>query len=363
MRWALRAAVILLCLSVSVLMTEYKPSAAESSTDAAKGLMEKSLSMVEIDREIDSLLHKQRQTEDRIRHTEFVLSEQEHQIQVERRQAGDVLRAYYTGERDTFWTALISLNSWPNLFTVYEYIEQIAVNDRRALKRYIEAYRETRLHRNYLIEANRELIAMTERLTAQRERLVQLHEEIQAAFAASSEPEPLKLSIERLTADWKTKGLRAVKQYFAALATAMQDFPEFLADNRQNLTIRGLSYSMLIREQELNEYLLQKNSIFEHFKFRLEPGQISAYGKDDDLEIKIVGHYTLQEEPEHSFRFHVDQLWFNGLELPEFTRNELSEQFDLNFYPKKLVSFFRANDIVMNEGELIVELQLDWGRS
>jgi len=54
----------------------------------------------------------------------------------------------------------------------------------------------------------------------------------------------------------------------------------------------------------------------------------------------------------------VDHLLFNGLELPDTTRQALEKEFDLGFYPAKLVSFIQATSVKIEDGTLEVKLKM-----
>jgi hypothetical protein len=81
-------------------------------------------------------------------------------------------------------------------------------------------------------------------------------------------------------------------------------------------------------------------------------------GDNGNLQIRIGGHYSLQNEPENAILFHVDSLHFNGLELPDTTRADLQRNFDLGFYPQKLIKFVKAQSVSLQPGKLVVELKI-----
>ncbi|MNG34350.1 hypothetical protein D3C84_1208120 [compost metagenome] len=58
--------------------------------------------------------------------------------------------------------------------------------------------------------------------------------------------------------------------------------------------------------------------------------------------------------------FHIDNVVFNGLELPESTRQDLEDEFDLGFYPEKIVSFLHATDVESKDGVLYVKLSISF---
>src|SRR5690606_27082163 len=108
----------------------------------------------------------------------------------------------------------------------------------------------------------------------------------------------------------------------------------------------------------LNTFLREQNELFNHFSFTFSDNIITAYGKKDDIEISVSGHYSVENEPVNGIIFHVDQLFFNGFALPDTTRQALEKEFDLGFYPQLIISFLKANAIEMNDGELVIKLSI-----
>jgi hypothetical protein len=54
----------------------------------------------------------------------------------------------------------------------------------------------------------------------------------------------------------------------------------------------------------------------------------------------------------------VDDLLFNGFTLPDTTRAALEKEFDLGFYPGLMISFLKAKEVEIKDGELIIRLTL-----
>ncbi len=164
--------------------------------------------------------------------------------------------------------------------------------------------------------------------------------------------------MKELTSYWETAGLDEVKQYFRALSKAMKKLPDFVQNNKQLLEIKGFQYTIRVPEDDLNSFLREQNDIFNNFSFDFIDGKVIAQGKRENMEIKITGHYTIENDPKNAILFHVDELLFNGFSLPDTTRRALEEEFDLGFYPDLIVSFLKANSVEMKDGELTIKLNL-----
>ncbi|MNG35560.1 hypothetical protein D3C84_1223280 [compost metagenome] len=81
-------------------------------------------------------------------------------------------------------------------------------------------------------------------------------------------------------------------------------------------------------------------------------------GDNGNIRVKIVGTYTVENEPQNAIRFHVKQLIFNGLALPDTTRADLEREFDLSFYPQLLIKYVKAKSVTLEDGELTVQLAI-----
>lgn len=347
-----------LLLPLAVLPLAGMPAAADPFTAEEQRILEQSLSIQEIDREIERIETRQHDTQAALRELQGQLSDKNEQIRVSREQAGLRLRAYYMGERESLLYALLSVNSLKDFFTVLDYYQLILDRDRTVLNRYKTEYAELVSTKRKLDDASSELARMKENLQLQRSRVAALQQRIDESLGLSSDPEKLKALIEELSVYWHNVGLYELRKYFQALSTAMSEFPDFLQQNENSLVAEKGGYRLEIREEQLNAFLHRKSALLKDMGFRFEKDKIVAKGRREGLELEVEGHYTVEQEPENSIVFHVDRLLFNGLALPDTTRAELERDFDLGFYPKKIVPFVEATDVAISEGTLTVKLKL-----
>lgn len=328
------------------------------ATDEIHTLLEKSLSVVEIDKEILRIQEQKQMLTLAMAETEQQLTLQEQQISSKQEQAGNILRAYYMGDRDFLFTALFSSKSLSQLFQIVDYIELILANDKHTLTTYRDQYSHMQEGYTKLEAKETELAALEQSLLTQKERVIQLEKQLAQQLAGRSDEERIRLLIQELTSFWEDAGLTKVKQYFHALSQAMQKLPDWVQNNKHLLEIKGFQYTLRVPEDELNIFLREQNELFNHFSFTFSDGIITAYGKKDDVEISVSGHYSVEDEPVNGIIFHVDQLLFNGFALPDTTRQALEEEFDLGFYPQLIISFLKASAIEMNDGELVIQLSI-----
>lgn len=321
-------------------------------------LLEKSLSVVEIDKEIARIGEQKEQLTLTMTDTEKQLLLQEQQISDKQDEAGSVLRAYYMGERDFLLSALLSFDSLSELFQMLDYAEIILTQDKHTLNTYVEQYRKVKEGYTQLETRKDELIAIEEQLRTQRERVLALEQQLDQELSGRSDADRIRILMKELTSYWETAGIDEVKQYFRALSKAMGKLPSWVQDHKELLEIKGFQYTIRVPEDDLNSFLREQNDIFNNFAFDFADGKVIAQGKRDNMEIKISGHYTIENEPKNAILFHVDELLFNGFALPDTTRSALEKEFDLGFYPDLIVSFLNANSVEMKDGELTIKLSL-----
>lgn len=321
-------------------------------------VLEQSLSIKEIDREIDRIEIQQNQMQIDLANLEERLEAKNQQIYTSRERAGARIRAYYMGEQQNFLGALLSAGSLKDFFAMIDYYAIILERDRIVLQDYKNEYASLSTIKQQLEHRLLELERSKGELQQQRSRVASLRQYVDESVALSADPEKLQAMIEELTAYWEHTGLLELRKYFQALASAMSQFPSFLSQYENSLISEKGGYQLVIQEHELNEFLHRQNELLQDMNFQFEQDKIVVQGNQEGLELRVEGHYTVEQEPVNSITFHVHRLLFNGLALPDTTRRELEHDFDLGFYPKKIVPFVEATAVAVSKGTLIVKLKL-----
>ncbi|MNO15174.1 hypothetical protein D3C76_48340 [compost metagenome] len=327
-------------------------------TEEELKVLNESLSIIEIDREILRIESQQKETQKSVSALSGQLTLKNEEIKTSRDAAGKRLAAYYMGERETLLGALLSANSFHDFFVILDYYQIIAERDRYVLDTYQKEYASIRQTKNKLEKLSAELETMRKNLLEQRERVAALQHSVDGSLSASIDPEKLRAMIGEMTLYWENVGLYEVRRYFRALASAMADFPDFLQDHKSSLTSEKGGYTIIIQQSDLNDFLHSKNELLTNMSFQFDEGIITAQGSREGIDLKVEGHYTVENEPENCIVFHVDRLLFNGLDLPDTTRRELENDFDLGFYPKKIVPFVEATEAAIHQGTLKIKLKI-----
>lgn len=328
--------------------------------EETRRLLEQTLSSAEIEQEIVRISSEQKALEQQASMLEKRASAQKNAITDQQERAGAIIRSYYMGERDGLLAAVLSAKSISRLLALYDYYEIVIGRDQDILSQYEEEYKKLKATLTAAQRSSQELAELKAVLEEQKARMAILNEDIESGIQSSSDPARMSALLEEFTKYWENIGIHEVKTYFKALSSAMKHLPQFVQSRDGILTRKGITYNLALKEEDLNEFLVSQNPLFQDFAFHFNNNEVTASGKSGGLSMTLAGHYTIQEEPVNGLMFHVDHVLFNGLELPDTTRKALEEEFDLGFYPEKIVSFLRATGVSSADGVLHVKLSLSF---
>ncbi|WP_025708360.1 coiled-coil domain-containing protein [Paenibacillus graminis] len=323
-------------------------------------LLEQTLSSAEIEQEITRINAEQSALEQQAGLLEKKASAQKNAITDQQERAGAIIRSYYMGERDGLLAAVLSAKSISRLLALYDYYEIVIGRDQDILSQYEKEYKKLKATLAAAQRSSQELAELKTLLEEQKARVAILNENIESGIQSSSDPARMSALLEEFTKYWENIGIHEVKTYFKALSSAMKHLPQFVQSRDGLLTRKGMTFNLALKEEDLNGFLVSQNPLFQDFAFHFNNNEVTASGKSGGLSMTLTGHYTIQEEPVNGLMFHVDHVLFNGLELPDTTRKALEEEFDLGFYPEKIVSFLRATEVSSADGVLHVKLSLSF---
>ncbi|ADM70967.1 hypothetical protein GMA19_03168 [Paenibacillus polymyxa E681] len=336
-----------------------RPTLAAPSHEESQ-ILQDSLSIVEIDHEIERISQEQHTLLQRQQELRSNLTVQQEQMTIQRKRAGSVLRSYYMGERDKLLSVVLGAKSIRQLLSLYDYYLLLISHDQDVLQEYESNYQSMRKTEQQVTQASMELETVKTNLLAQRKRIVLLQSRVNDGVNASNDPDTLRKLIGEMTAYWENVGVYEVNKHFKALAQAMQDLPQFIQQQQGAMVTNGKVITISIREEDFNRFLKSENELFNHFNFTFAQDRIVVEGQQGTMKLRVEGHYTVENEPKNAILFHVDRLVFNGLELPDTTRNKLEKDFDLGFYPQQLISYVKATEVRTLAGMLEVKLELNF---
>jgi hypothetical protein len=331
-----------------------------STAKEAKELLQKGLTIYEIDREVERLVEQDKTIADQIQGTGVEIARQDKNVQASRKHAGDVLRAYYTGDRDSIWLLLFSVRSFADVLHTFEYLNMIVQNDHRALTNFTASLQQLKALQTKLEASRIELERTKDNYLKQRTRLIELQAELDKQLAISTQAQAVQVQIKSLKDEWEQKGLPLFRNFFEQLSLAFFDLPQLLMkDIGKNLKIDGNNGAIYtLTDQDFNSFLQVKNELFNNLNFRFSEGKVFITGKRDDAQIDIQGNFSLIENIEaNEVRFTIEQLVFNGYNLPDTTISSLQEEFPLGFYPKKGEVPVEVTTVTNEEGKIIIRLK------
>lgn len=350
---------IVACIIGSILwLTLTTGTRAELTIEETRKLLQESLTISEIDREISRLSQEEQEISEQIIETEKSIVNQQQLVDKSRIHAGKVLRSFYMGERDGLWLLMLNSKSFSDALIVYQYLHAIVENDQRALQKHRKAFQELKDLNLSLALTQSELRVLKAQFIAQRIRVVQLQEQLDSKLAVLDNKEEVLAQIDELSKAWRKDGLPLFQQFLQAMSEALLDLPEYITDNEDSLEQQGAKFIFHIKEEELNAFLRSKKPIFEQFVYTITSEYISIKGNKDQINIMINGHYTIENEPENALRFTLDELIYNEFTLPDTTRNDMQKQFSMTFYPKRFSGALEASNVTQKPGELLIELSI-----
>ncbi len=326
--------------------------------EQTRQLLENSLSAQELDHEIARVGAKEQTARKQYSQLQQELIVQQKELNSARAQSDRVLIAYYTGERDQLWLALLNTGSLSGMLTFYEYYRMIIDHDHDIMTSYQEQYNQMLSKQQELTRTSNELQQIGVNLKQQKQRVAQLRQQIDSSVASSANPTIVRQLMQEMNNYWENIGLYEVRGYFNSLAQSMNEFPSFLKSEPDAIQIRGRSYTITITEQQLNQFLHDQGRLPDSFQFHFTDQGITVNGQEGNLKLVIDGRYIVENEPQNAIRFQVDKLVFNGLQLPDTTAQELEDQFDLGFYPGQIISYLKAKSVQMSAGQMQIELEL-----
>lgn len=329
----------------------------ETEIDEIKLLLQKGLDIHELDRELNRLTLREQQLLQEMTKISDQLHETSDVVEQKKVHAGKIIRAYYTGEREALYLQVFKMDDLVDALVALDFLQMIFQYDQQLLDSYKRSIDTLSEQQNLLEQKHKELSDLKQELLHQRQHLVQLEEELEQELDAIPAGGQVREDIHAMTELWEKEGLPLFRQYFSALASAMQQLPELIAEDNEHLVIQDSKMIFQLTDEQLNAFLRNKNEIFEWLTFQFEQDSLIVLGEQNDLRFHLNGRYAIEQEPEHRIRFIVESIRFNDLELPETTIAALEEEFDLSLYPEKFQIKVEATNIQIADHTLKIELK------
>jgi len=334
------------------------PVHAQPYDEELRQLLEKGLTLTELDREIERIGAIREETMAGLSEIEKRIGEMEIAMERQREKAGRVLRAYYMGDKLLLWQAFLSAGSLTELLRLWELAEYIFRSDRDILLAYAESYRILQEERGRLEAFERELAEVEFALQTQRERLLRLQREVDEALANRDDADEVAELLQDIRTSWQMNGLPLIREYFDALSQAMGELPSWLQEQPGAIEFQGLRIVARLTDVQMNDFLRSRDERFRNLEFRFYEDKMTIEGKTESVELFVEGHYTVENDPVNAIRFHIDRLLFNKFELPDTTRADLEREFDLGLYPQQMLPLITAENVILKDGVLEIGLRI-----
>lgn len=339
----------------------------ELSIEQLQLLLQESLTISEIDREVERLSREEQQITLQLEQAVAEIGLQTERADQLRERAGKVLRSYYTQDRQNLWLLLFYADSFSDALQVFQYLQIIAENDRRSLDRYVTAREELLALEAELAQRLDQLDDIKADYLNQRARRQSLQAELDRMLAEAADKEALLAEIEALNRSWHDEGLPLFQSFLEAMGGALAELPDYVTRHPDALKQERLQVIFTVREAELNAFLREKNPLFHDFSITLTATGIHITGSRDTLSIGIEGRFELAEHPdpdvhpEPAVRFMLDDLQFRDFDLPDTTVADLQRRFPMAFTTKQhdMTAFLAITDVTHGPETLVITMAFD----
>jgi hypothetical protein len=353
----LKSRLMAACISVMLWITNGLPVYASSHDGSSvRHLLQQHLTSIEVERDIDRLKKEQLVLEQQVSALQQKLNEQQVKLENQRVQAGKILRAYYEGERPALWTALLAAEDWHEFFLIFDFLIAIYERDRDILLQFAEQFSSIKNLKGDLESLQGTVNQAIAHYQSQLSRLNQLNLQLEGQLSKLPDSEKIRLLMKQLENDWLQQGLPTFERYIYQLSVSMQDLPEIIDSSK--LTKSASSITIMLSDQQLNRFLASKHPMFESTQFTFGDQEMWIEGIHESAALTIIGHYRLTSDT--SMNFVLDKLIYDGYELPDSTKDQLSQKFNLGFYPAQIHPNVRIKSIEMKDHQLELQISFSW---
>lgn len=311
------------------------------------------LNIHEVEKEIERVTVEQARIqeelkgiEDRIINTQLLIDEY-------KKRAANIARAYYMGDRYDLLILLFTTNDLQQFIRLYDTVSYLFENDQEDLLLFHQEIQQ--LHTLFLEKEKQmnELDNLGKHLIAQRSVLEQFDRELGQLLQGVSDIERIERLKQQLISDWEEKGIPAFHLFLQAISHSMSGMATKMTDH---VSFSLTSATLTISDHEFTSLLQQENELFRDFQITFDKGRITFFGTYRDLVLTMTGSYEL--ESNDFVRFQVEELKYNGFQLPTSTAKDLEARYDLGIYPKQIHERLIIKEVNIDDGMLKISFSL-----
>jgi len=351
--------ILIVYLSIFLYTYNCMQGFADPSLDETKALLQKSLTIIQLNDEISRLTIQDSNLTVQINHTRQNLTIQNEKVGETRVHAGKVLREYYMGDRDSLWLLLFSAKSFSDAIALSEYLNIIAENDHIYLNAYLQSYQKLQALHTQLLTTQSTLRDIKQQFIAQRDHALALQQQVDEKLSQlpQDQAQAIQAKINELKVEWNTRVLPLFEKYFTGIGNAMPLFVNYALIDHRDKYLQGLTFQ--VQDEDLSQFFRTVNKdLFDHLTFQFQNNEYTVIGVDGDINASIKGHYTVEENP-NRLQFHVDELAYNGNVLDETTDRSMETKFNLSLSVEKYTQGqLQATAVSTNNGMLQIQLKL-----
>jgi len=319
-------------------------------------ILQQHFTQKELERTLSLIKAEEGQLQAEIARLDVELKRQKLVMEAMRRHAGEIARAYYTGQRVSLLSLLLDTENFNDLLLLFQFLQILYQRDmakleafqaERARSEALQNDKQSRLHTIHELRARYEQ-QLAEMLAIQAEK--------EQNVRKLPDPATVDGLMDHLIVDWRTRGLPAFQTFFSMLANVMTQIPELATPDR--IQSDGLlSHTLTIKQEEFNQFLMSKDELFKQAHFQFENGELTVDGTYDHMHLRIVGSYELVSPKQ--LKFHIKQMLFDGFALPRSTIAEMEKTYDLGFYPELISPNILVENLTMANQELKLQVKLN----
>lgn len=319
-------------------------------------ILQQHFTQKELERTLTLLKAEEARTYRDIAQIDLDLQRQKLVIEAMQRHAGEVARAYYTGERANLLTLILNAENFNQFLLMFDFYQMLYEHDMNRLQAY-HAER-TKLADMQTDKQNR--LALLQDLLKKYEQqlaeMLAIQAEKEKNVQKLDDPTTVQALMDHLIDDWEQRGLPAFQTFFGILAKVMMQVPELATPDR--IQSDGLfNHTLTIKQNDFNQFLMQKDELFKQSRFSFVDNKLIVEGTYDHMELRLVGSYELVSPTE--LKFHISELSFDGFALPQATIDEMEKAYDLGFYPELISPNIQVLGISLQNEELKLQLKLN----
>ncbi|MFD2371039.1 coiled-coil domain-containing protein [Brevibacillus sp. GCM10020057] len=319
-------------------------------------ILQQHFTQKELERTLTLIKQEETRAQRDLAQLELDLKRQKLVIEAMHRHAGEVARAYYTGERANLLTLLFNADNFNEFLLMFDFIQLLYDHDMQRLEMY--QTERAKLVTMQEDEHNRleQLRDLRKKYEAQLAEMLAIQAEKEKNVQKLDDPAEVEALMDNLIDDWQKRGLPAFQTFFGLLADVMVQVPELVTPER--IQSDGLfSHTLTIKQNEFNQFLMSKDELFKQSHFSFEDNKLIVEGTYDHIQLRLVGTYELVSPT--ALKFHINELYYDGFALPPSTIADMEKMYDLGFYPGLISPNIQVEGITMMNEELKLHLRFN----